>query len=351
VRLGSANDDLTNPKRLPVDLGADYRGLYGRTPPYWVNGNASPHFPDAGRIWTSMWKQQFGQQLDGVIATDPVALSHILEATGPALLANGSTITTITADNAVALTMKDVYERYPTAAENSVRDAYLQKIAGAVVIKLLSGAASPQAVVDQLATAATERRLLVYSTHPADQQLLEQTSLAGAIPRTRRPFAGVVVNNYSGNKLDYYLGRTLAYVRSACPTSDGRFESRITVTLTNDAPSRGLPPYVDQQLDPQNYNGNPPHGASTSLVQVYSTGGTQLLSASLDGSDLLMSVGAEQGKSVFHSNVSLLAGQSRTLVLRLSEPQAQGRPRLMTPQPLVRPLTQTARVTPCGTGL
>ena len=238
------NTELTNPKKLPIDLGADFQALYGRTPPYWVNGNISPHFPDAGRIWTAMWQQEFGEGLDGVIATDPVALGYMLKATGPAKLPGGGQIT---AANAAALTMKDVYARYPTGAENTVRDAYLQGVAGAVFARLLSGEGDPKALADQLGQAAGERRLLIYSTHPQEQRQLEQTQLAGAVPKTARPFAGLVVNNYSGSKLDYYLDRTLDYRRS-CPAGDGTTTSTITVTLTNTAP-KGLPAYVDQQLD------------------------------------------------------------------------------------------------------
>jgi len=295
-----------------------------------------------------MWQEQFGEALDGVIATDPVALSHILAATGPADLPGGGTIT---AENAVELTMKKVYDRYPTVDENTVRDDYLEGISRSVFGKLLSGSGDPKALAEQLGDAAGEHRLLVYSTHADDQRRLEQTPLAGAVPRGNGPFAGVVVNNYSGNKLDYYLDRKLVYDRSSCASADERVESRITVTLTNNAPITGLPPYVDDRLDPENFRGERARGGSTSLVQVFATEGAELLGAELDGRDLLMTAGLEQGKSVFQSNVTLLAGQSRTLVLRLSEPRATGRPQLMSPQPLVRSLAQTVRIAPCRTGL
>jgi protein-tyrosine-phosphatase len=343
VRHLGSNTELTNPKKLPIDPGADFRALYGRTPPWWVNGNISPHFPDAGRIWTAMWQQEFGQNLDGVIATDPVALGYMLKATGPAPLPGGGQIT---AGNAVALTMKDVYERYPSGAENPVRDAYLQGVAGAVFARLLSGEGDPKALADQLGQAVGERRLLLYSTHQDEQRQLEQTSLAGAVPRTARPFAGLVVNNYSGSKLDYYLDRTLDYRRSSCPAADGTTTSRITVTLTNAAP-KGLPAYVDQQLDAASFRGKPPHSANTDYVEVLATNGAELSGATIDGKALLVTGAQAQGHAVFAFNATLFSGQTRTIVLQLTEPPTQGSVELMEPQPLVRPMAQRASLQAC----
>ena len=291
-----------------------------------------------------MWRQEFHQDLDGVIATDPVALGYMLKATGPAPLPGGGQIT---AANAVAVTMKDVYARYPAASENTVRDAYLQGVAGAVFERLLSGQGDPKTLAKQLAKAAGEGRLLVYSTHAQEQRQLEQTSLAGAVPATARPFAGLVVNNYSASKLDYYLDRTLDYRRSSCPSADGTSASSITVTLTNNAP-KGLPPYVVLQLDTTGYVGKPPRGANSEYVEVLATRGAELLGATLDGKELLVTAAHAQGHAVFAFNVTLLPGQTRTIVLKLTEPTTQGTPELMRPQPLVRPMSQQSSAIACG---
>jgi protein-tyrosine-phosphatase len=343
VRHLGPNTELTNPKKLPIDLGKDYQALYGRTPPDWVNGNVSPNFPDAGRIWTAMWRQEFHQNLDGVIATDPVALGFMLTATGPATLPGGGQIT---AANATAVTMRNVYARYPAPSQNTVRDRYLQGVAGAVFGRLLSGQGDPKTLAVQLAKAAGEGRLLVYSAHAKEQQQLEQSSLAGDVPDTARPFAGLVVNNYSGSKLDYYLDRTLVYRRSSCPTADGTSTSSITVTLKNDPP-KGLPAYVVLQLDTSGYLGKPPRGANSEYVEVLATRGAQLVGATLDGKELLVTGAQTQGHAVFAFNVALLPGQARTIVLHLTEPTTHGTPELMRPQPLVRAMSQQTSIQPC----
>jgi Protein of unknown function (DUF4012) len=86
-----------------VDFGPDYHQLYNgaATTTFYVNGNLSPHFPFAAQIWASMWKKFSGQQVDGVIAVDPTALSYLLAVTGTATLPDN---TQINGANAVALT-------------------------------------------------------------------------------------------------------------------------------------------------------------------------------------------------------------------------------------------------------
>ena len=120
----------------PLDLGPDFAALYGdyHSTTSWSNSNISPNVPYAGQIWKSLWQQQSGQQIDGAIATDPVALSYILGAVGPVTLPSGEVID---ANNVVRITESDVYLRFP--ADNKARKDFLQSIAGAVVTKALGG--------------------------------------------------------------------------------------------------------------------------------------------------------------------------------------------------------------------
>ena len=64
----------------PIDLGPEFAKQYGFTNPFtdFRNSNQSSHFPYAAQIWKSMWAQQSGMNVDGVIAIDPVALSYVL---------------------------------------------------------------------------------------------------------------------------------------------------------------------------------------------------------------------------------------------------------------------------------
>ena len=72
---------------LPLDFGPDYYALYGDDPATWAGANMSPHYPYAAQLWLKMWEDRTGERLDGVVTTDPVTLSYLLEATGPVTLA------------------------------------------------------------------------------------------------------------------------------------------------------------------------------------------------------------------------------------------------------------------------
>ncbi|HEX6755408.1 MAG TPA: DUF4012 domain-containing protein, partial [Mycobacteriales bacterium] len=186
--IGS-NTDLQGAPALPVDLGKDFRAAWGDDPALWVNSNLDANFPNAARIWLALWQRQTGQALDGVLATDPVALGYLLAATGQVRLRSGEAID---AANAVRLTMRDVYDR---STDNATRDSYLRSVAASVVQALIAGRGTPRAVLDQLLRAAGERRLLLYSAHATEQRDIARTSLSGALPELPGPYAYVVVNN------------------------------------------------------------------------------------------------------------------------------------------------------------
>ncbi|MGH8939033.1 MAG: DUF4012 domain-containing protein, partial [Actinomycetes bacterium] len=222
-----------------------------------------------------------------------------------------------------------------------------QEVASVVFTRLLSGGAPPKALAEQMSRAAGEGRLRVFSRYDEEQAELAKTALGGAVSVTDRPFTGLVVNNYSGSKLDYYLDRSLSYTRSACTSTEDRQRGRVEVTLTNRAPQRGLPAYVDMRLDTESFRGRPPRGANTDFVQVFATGGAELLNATLDGEELLVTGGQERGHAVFAFNATLRAGQTRRIVLELDEPASRLPPQLMAPQPLVRDMTQQAGTVAC----
>ena len=73
VRTGS-NAVLYSLKDVPVAVPAEFTKLYGKNPAILQNSNLSPHFPYGAEIWMGLWKKQFGEQLDGVIAVDPSSL-------------------------------------------------------------------------------------------------------------------------------------------------------------------------------------------------------------------------------------------------------------------------------------
>jgi hypothetical protein len=292
-----------------------------------------------------MWRDRTGEQLDGTITTDPVALSYLLEATGPVTMPDGRVIS---ADNVVSFTENEIYFLIPD--DDVARDQYLQQIAEASLKAVLSGEADPRALLDALGRAAGERRLLVYSDRVNEQAELAASAIGGALPGDAGPFAGLATINGGGNKLDYYLDQGLSYRVVGCLPDGGR-RVEITATYKNTAPGDGsLPLYIDARGDrPLTPEGLPPSGNGDHFffTQVYATAESSLVSAVRDGKPIAMEQGREQGHRVFRAGLEVKAGDTTSVVLTVDEPPTSGELRTFV-TPLVKPVSVDADITECG---
>lgn len=325
-----------------VDLGPEFNSLYGFANPFtdFRNSNFSPHFPYAAQIWQSMWAKQSGTNVDGVIAIDPVALSYILGAVGPVVMPDGERITK---DNVVELTESTVYSRFPT--DQVARKQYLQDIASEVVKKITGPVKSPRELLDALGKAVSERRIAVWSSVPAEQQLLEQTPLAHIVPNDSAPLAQVFVNNLGGNKLDYYLRRKIEYAADGCNGETRK--STVTVALSNTAPDGPLPDYVATFGGLENILNKPEPGTNVASVSLIATKGAELVGATANGRKVPIFTGTDRGHPVFEAQIPISKGESVELKFLLEEPTAPGAARVPV-QPLVDNITPVVSVPECS---
>lgn len=335
-----------------VDLGPEFNRVYGWMNPFtgFRNSNLSPHFPYAAQIWKSMWEEQTGAALDGVIAIDPTALSYVLGAIGPVTLSDGEAIN---AENVVELTGSTAYVRFPV--DQAARKKYLLDIANAVVQKLAGPIGSPRKLLEALGRAVGEQRIAVWSSNPADQLLLEETPLAHIVPDDDAPYAQVIINNLAGNKMDYYLNREIEYAADGCG-GDTR-NSTIVVRLTNTATDKPLPDYVSGTMGLGQDRGvpwqratrtllNAPRGTMLSSVRLLATKGSKLLSVTSSGERVSAFTRVENGRPSFEVQVAIPPGKSGELTFRLTEPTSSGEPRVPV-QPLIDHPTPQISVPTC----
>jgi hypothetical protein len=339
---GFGNDTAMADARATVDFGKEYAAEYAHNAPAttWVNANLSPHFPYAAQIWADAWLRHSGKKADGVIALDPGAMAGLLAVTGPARLDDG---TPVSAGNVVDLTERTSYAAF---ADTKERKSFFLDVAGATAAKLLPAMGGRQvaALLSALHTELREGRVTMWSAHPSEQRELQRRHFAGALPDNPAPFAGLVVNNAAGSKLDYYLDRKLDWAPGRC-NRYGR-DVTVTATLTNRAPASHLPTYVTQRVDNPPYATRP--GDNRLLVSYYASTGAVLTGATLDGRTALVNSGTERGHPVFTLDTELPAQSARTVELHLVEPLAAQAPVVLR-QPLVRPLRSTVRpYPPCG---
>lgn len=328
-----------------IDLGPEFQDLYGSSRPFtdFRNSNQSPHFPYAAQIWKSMWERQSGERVDGVIALDQIALSYILGAVGPVTLPGGEVVNQ---DNVVELTGSTSYIRYPD--DQAARKRYLQSIATEVVKKMTGQVQSPGKLLDALGRAAGERRISVWSASPAEQQVLEETPLGHVIPDSDRPFAQVIINNFGGNKMDYYLERDIEYVADGC--TGERRNSTVTVGLSNTATNvTPLPEYVAGGLGlPRDLPIKVPPGSMVSSVRLLATQGAELINLTSNGQRVVPNrETVERGHPSFEIFVVIPPGESGELVFQLSEPIAPGDANVPV-QPLIDDPKPKVSVPACG---
>ena len=306
VRTGS-NAVLYSLKDLPVKVPAEFTKLYGKNPAILQNSNLSPHFPYGAEIWMGLWKKQFGEQLDGVIAVDPSSLSYVLKATGPITLASGEIITS---DNVVAETLQKAYKRYEK--DNNARKQYLVDIMNAAATKITSGQYSKIEMAKAIKRGLIENRILLYSRDQVAQKELSTVRLGGFLSKEPNNEYRTVIQNIDASKLDYYLKRSVVVETTSCKNTQ---QTQVRVRLTNTLKSGvGLPAYVLTRAD----KGKPADlvtGQHRFKLFIYGPTNAKLVSVSRENrEDGLGGGSTERGRPIYVADVDLAPGESEELL-------------------------------------
>ncbi|PZE78336.1 MULTISPECIES: DUF4012 domain-containing protein [unclassified Curtobacterium] len=312
----ASSSDFTKAPSPVLPLPVETQGLYGSiTGEYIQDVTLTPRFSSSSKLARAMWKQKYGQDVDGVLSIDPVTLSYILKATGPVTLPTGDTLTS---SNAVSLLLSEVYARYP---DNAEQDAFFAGAAADVFAKVSSGRFDPSSLVSALAKGAGEGRLKLWSADPAEQLILAPTAISGSLPRSSASTAkfGVYLNDATGAKMDYYLTKQIAVGSKVC-RADGRPTWTVQVTLKNTAPAdaaTSLPRYVTGGggfgVSPGNVGTN---------VAIYAPRTGVFLSASQDGKAASPQTALDGTYPVVQIPTLLSPGQSTTLTVQFLGPKA-----------------------------
>jgi hypothetical protein len=306
VRTGS-NAVLYSLKDVPVKVPAEFTKLYGKNPAILQNSNLSPHFPYGAEIWMGLWKKQFGEQLDGVIAVDPSSLSYVLKATGPITLASGEIITS---ENVVAETLQKAYKRYEK--DNNARKQYLVDIMNAAASKITSGQFSKVEMAKAIKRGLIENRILLYSRDQEAQKELSTVRLGGFLSKDPNNEYRAVIQNIDASKLDYYLKRSVVVETKSCKNIQ---QTQVRVKLTNTLKSGvGLPAYVLTRAD----KGKPADlvtGQHRFKLFIYGPTNAKLVSVLRENrEDGLGGGSTERGRPIYVADVDLAPGESEELL-------------------------------------
>lgn len=182
----------------------------------------TPDFPRAAQLLAARWAQETGQQLDGVIATDVVAVSDVMRATGPVTTPSG---VSLDADSVVDVLLNEAY----LELDRDQADAFFGEVAATLFQAVNSGAADPRTLVSEAAGAAGQGRVRVWSAHEDEEADLAASSVGGAFLTGPYPDAvGVFFDDGTGGKLDYYLSTSVTVEDLQCtgdsPTATVRID-------------------------------------------------------------------------------------------------------------------------------
>lgn len=305
---------VTNP---PLPVEQEQQRIYSsRIGKFMQDVNLTPDFPTAASTAQAMWERKTGQRVDGVISIDPVALSYILDATGPVKITHPELValaaaglpTELTGKNVVQTLLSDVYSRIE---QPSLQDAYFAGVAQEIFAALSDGKGNGKGLLEGLTRGTSEGRVLVWSGLAAEQAVIAKYALSGSIagPSVSPAQFGVYFNDGTGAKMDYYVKRTVQLIKEC--VQDGYEQTSIRISSTNTAPTdaaTSLPAYVTGD----GIFGVPPGSVRTNIV-TYGPVQANMETAKLDGQRTEFAPYQHSNRPVGVLAVQLAPGETKTV--------------------------------------
>lgn len=255
-----------------IDLYTNYLVDHINTTP------SRPDFPTMAALDRAFWNRDIGdQQIDGVVGIDPIALSYILDATGPITIEE--TGDTLTSANAVQLLLSDVYSRWGDYESQEMADAFFAGVATKVFDKIATGDFDMLTMVSSLGRGIDQGSLLFHSFDDDTQSYIEHERVSGILPTSNEEesVVGVYFRDESTSKISYYMKSNID-VTQTC--TDGSSTFAVDTTLHMDIDTfDGLPDYVRPQNDAF-------WGLTRTAVYVYGPAGTTLDSVEIEGREV-----------------------------------------------------------------
>lgn len=294
--------NLVRPKSA-FKLTDEEKELYStRMTRFFLDANFTPEFPRTSAIMQSIVKDQLGIDVDGVISVDPVAMSYVLAGTGPVTVPDG---TVVNSKNAVSQLLNKSYLRY--ANDFGAQDQFFEDTAAKLFTTVTDGLGNTGQTVREMVRASKERRILVWSAHPDEQNKLDTMSVAATLTddSSLQPTLGVYLNDTVGAKLQYYLRSTTKVTSVKCQgfgTQTLNAEVTLRSTVPKNAASLPVSVLGESQKDRP--------GVMRMNLRFYLPTGGALLSAQISSTKLGDQTRPHKGHGVATVPVELKPGQT-----------------------------------------
>jgi hypothetical protein len=264
VTLGNFGpiDELALKHPAPATYPPDFLRTYGDLQPSlnWRNATIMSDFTVDAPVLEAMYTQATGLPVDGVIQVDSAGLAALLAGVGPV---QDPSLGTVTAANVVPLTLNQAYVQFP---DRPVRQEYLAGVAREAFSALTTRSLpSLRLLGTALVQAVAARHIVLYANDPSVEAAATGLAASGALPGPGEDFAQLTVQNFGGDKLDYYLQSALS-ITGTRPGGGPVGHLTATITLTNQAPPDGTPRYI---FGPYARSSKDPPGLYRGLVTLY----------------------------------------------------------------------------------
>ncbi len=325
----------------PIAVEPEQQTIYSaRIGKFMQDVNLTPDFPTSAGTALTMWEQRTGERLNGVISLDPVALSFILDATGPVTIKDptirdiGSRLPSqLTGDNVVQTLLSDVYAKISKPEQ---QDVYFAGAAQEIFSALSTGDTDAKRLLEAVSRGVEERRVLLWSDSPPEQAIITKYAIGGSISGSSvSPTQfGVYFNDGTGAKMDFWMKRSVQVIKDC--TRDGYREVTVRVSSTNTAPAdaaASLPRYV---------TGGGSFGVPAGTVQTnivaYGPAQANIDTVVKDGQKIAFAAQRHSQRAVGTSTLKLGPGESATLDFNFGHIVQHG-----SPQIVVTPTTQSTK--------
>ena len=312
------------------DVPPWFRTTYGPfgTLDDWRQINLSPNFPVTAELILDMYEADVGERLDGVIALDPLALGELTRGTGP-LVAPGWD-RRITRASARRFLLHDIYRHFDFRERE--QNEYLNRLIEEFWDALGSDDVRVGGLVRGLAAATSTQHLKLYAR---DTELQAHLQRLGATGNYLAPGVQLLFhNNFAGNKVDFFLRRTVDTEISL--RADGSARVTVRIELANEADD--APPGAAALVRP--FDRALPFGTNRMLLGVMTPSGSAPGTIVRDGRRLVPITGREGRSPVALQVVEVPAGDSVEVIYHYDWPTAWVPDRFtftLWPQATVRP--------------
>jgi hypothetical protein len=284
-----------------LERTAQERRLFPRRMIAGARPTFNPDFPRAAEIFRAYWTAGGQGKLDGVLSVDPVALSYLLDFSGPVKVEDG---TVLRSSNAVEVLLRDTYEEPDT----EVQDAFFDQAAHSVFRTVIKANGPAGALAEALSRSIDERRLAVWSAHEDERRLLAGEDVTAELPQdTGRPEIGVYFNGIKGDKLGYYMHSDVKVTPKAC-SAQGAQRLAIELELSSSAPETDLPRYVYGSRVP-----GLPRKAMRKRVYLYAPAGGSIDDVKLPAQGRKVTRAEHGVRPVAYTHIDLAPGDTKTL--------------------------------------